>query len=188
MRTPGSTLTLEALRAEVSRSRLRALSPGAALLVRALDVRMNSNTVLATAAQGVVDDPPGAFARWLDAGAPGLREAATACDWDGHFEVVRAGAAPTVRALDAAEFVTAIDALLQTSLSFYGFTLAEPVALREEFLFDELGGAFEGWRFYEADVDSLDARFDYFDHFGNDRCLFWSDGRTLRVLFTNGSD
>lgn len=53
---------------------------------------------------------------------------------------------------------------------------------------DEVPGPAAAWRYFDVDVSGLDARLDYFEHLGNDRCLAWTNGPTMRVLFTNGSD
>jgi hypothetical protein len=150
---------------------------------------MNSNTVVATVPlprEG--EEPFAVLARWLDDGAPGLADAARACDWDGHFEEVRPGPAPWLSALGSKGFVNEVMALLTTSWSPYDVRLEEPKEVLDAFLAAEFPDGLEGWRFFAVDLQSLDVRFDYFDHFGSDRCLLWYDGAVMRVLFTNGSD
>lgn len=197
MGRPGSTTPTEELAREVDAARARLASLGvastlpreSALFVRALDQRMNSNTVLATVPGGPEEGSLlERFARWLDAGAPGLARAAEECDWEGHFARVRPGPAPRARALTAAEFREALDWLLRESLSFYAIDLAEPEALREGLLAAELPEGAEAGEFYEVEVASLERRVDYFDEQGNDRCLLFAAGARARVLFTNGSD
>lgn len=185
----GNPITTNALVAEARRPVYRALSPGAAMLVIALDHRMNSNTVLATVeATGPSRDPSTWFASWLDAGAPGLAAAARACDWEGHFDRVVPGPAPTLRLLSLDAFVARLDWLLGESCSFYHRTLADPVAVRAAFVDAELGEAADRFRFYEVDAAEIAPRLDYFDGLGNDACLLWTDGERMGVLFTNGSD
>jgi hypothetical protein len=188
-------MTIEALLASVEQRRrlLPADGPsvplGTWLLVSALDARMNSNTVVSSVP--VVDPsahPAEILADWLDAGAPGLAAAAAACDWEGQFEEVRPGAPPLLGELRERGFVAALDALLTRSTSFYDRVVAEPETVRDRFLDAELGPDRHRWRFFAVDVASLAGRFEYFDHLGNDHCLLWCDARSMRVLFTNGSD
>jgi hypothetical protein len=128
------------------------------------------------------------FARWLDDGAPGLADAARACDWDDHFREVRPGAAPWLSPIGKRSFLDEITALLTTSPSPYENTIADPKAVLDAFVAAEFPKGLDGFRFFSVDVPSLDVRFEYFDHLGSDRCLLWYDGALMRVLFTNGSD
>lgn len=182
----GATLTLAALRAAVAGGRRR-VPAGVAVLLQALDARMNATSVFATLPLPPGGDVAGAFARWLDAGAPGLADAARDCDQDGHFEQVRPGPPPRLRGLDRAGFLAMIDAMLTTSRSFYRITIAEPEAVRDAFVAEALASGASA-EFFAADVQSLAPRFEYFDGMDNDHCLVWTSAGRLHVLLTNGSD
>lgn len=192
-------MTLATLRARAARH--SGLPLATSVLVLALDARMNSNTVVVTlppassssgrGAPGVRqsgDAPARRFAEWLDWGAPGLAEAAVACDWEGHFAgEVRVGPAPRLAPLDASAFAAALDWLLTESVSFYRIEIVDAASIRDEFLRAELPGPEAAWRYFDVDVSALDTRLEYFDHFGNDCCLAWTNGTTMRALFTNGA-
>lgn len=182
-------LPLVALRLEAARPAYRRLATGTAMLIIALDHRMNSNTVIATIPPvGSSREPAVWLARWLDDGAPGLAAAAEACEWAETLATIVPGEAPSLRPLSHEAFVARIDWLLTSSWSFYDHVLAEPVAVRDAFIDAELGRRADAYCYYEVDVPGLAPRVSYFDGFPNDACLVWTDGEQMRVLFTNGSD
>lgn len=187
--TLDNPITHAGLVAEAARPAYRQLATGTAMLIIALDHRMNSNTVIATVPPvGASRDPATWFARWLDDGAPGLAAAAEACDWADSLDVIEPGDAPILRLLSRDAFVARLDWLLTSSLTFYDRVLVDPRAVREAFVEAELGRRSDAYRYYEADVPTLAPRVKYFDGFDNDACLVWTDGEQMRVLFTNGSD
>lgn len=187
--TIGKPITVAELVAEAARPVYRQLATGTAMLVIALDHRMNSNTVIATVPPvGPSRDPATWLARWLDDGAPGLAKAAQACDWADSLAAIVPGEAPILRLISRDAFVARLDWLLASSLTFYDRVLVDPTAVRDAFVEAELGHGADAFRFYEVDVPTLAPRVRYFDGFDNDACLVWTDGEHMRVLFTNGSD
>jgi hypothetical protein len=184
----GEVLTLESLRQEVKREGHRGVPEATSIFLRAVDWRMNSNSVLASVPTFSGGDPGVAFVTWLDSGAPGLSEAANNCDWEGRFDDLSPGPAPSLVPLSGAKFVDTLRAMLTTSISYYHIRIAEPETILSAFLDAEFDQAnLAPYRFFRVPVSELECRTHYFDGFESDDCLIWCRD-TMRVLFVNGSD
>lgn len=159
------------------------------VFLHAIEMRMNANPVLASFSPARPDaDPAMAFGTWLDDGAPGLAEAAVECEQEDHLTFVKPGDPPGLTAMTADAFVGALRAMLTTSITFYDITIVDADVVLDGFLRAEFPGGLSPCRFFDVDLGALEARTDYFDSMGNDRCLLWSSPHQMRVLFVNGSD
>jgi hypothetical protein len=189
----------------VSRFGPASLSRPARIFLAALGHRLNGPPLLvAVPGAAVPAEPPWArFAAWLDAGAPGLIDAASECmvedllglaghavaESDRRYVSYEPGAPPTWSSLSLGDLVRRLRWLLTDSPAPYGTTIAEPERVLQDFIAAELGDVHRrGWAAFSIDPSSLSPRTRYFDGLPGDSCSGWTDGTTLKVLFTNGSD
>jgi hypothetical protein len=144
------------------------------------------------------------FAAWLDAGTPGLIDAATECmvedflgigghavEDDRDYVTYRPGPPPTTAPWTAPELVDRLRWHLTRSPSPYDTVLEDPERVLADFVDAELGDpSTSSWSAFRVDPASLARRTTYFkqDVFPNDGCYGWSERGRLRVLLTNGTD
>ncbi len=181
------------------------LSRPARIMLAALAHRLNGHPLLVSVPDEVEPGgPPEArFAAWLDAGAPGLVEAACECmvedllDLGGHavdeadlrWFSFQPDTPPVGSSFRIEDVTRRLRSLLAGPFSPYDVVIADPERVLADFIAAEMGDVrADGWAAFSIDPTSLAHRTRYFDGFRGDACLGWTDGATLKVLLTNGSD
>ena len=181
------------------------LSHPARIMLAALGHRLNGHPLLVVVPATIepTKRPWIRFAAWLDAGAPGLIEAACECMVEdflclgGHVldETERRsisyepGAPPVWSSWSSGDVIRRLRWLLTESSSPYDSVIADPERVLQDFITAEMGDVRSpGWAAFSIDPASLAHRTGYFDGLSSDGCLGWTDGGALKVLFTNGTD
>jgi hypothetical protein len=192
-------------RAFTSRFGPASLSRPARIMLAALGHRLNGHPLLVAVPDAIepAERPWTRFAAWLDAGAPGLVEAACECmvedllglaghvvdEADRNYVSFQAGAPPVWSSWSLDDVTRRLRWLLTGSWSPYDVVIADPERVLQDFIEAEMGEVrSHGWAAFSIDPASLTHRTGYFDGFPGDGCLGWTDGTALTVLFTNGSD
>jgi hypothetical protein len=202
-------LVAQAIRDErefTSRFGPASLSRPARIFLAALAHRMNGHPLLVAVPDGFEPTrrPQARFAAWLDAGAPGLVDAACECmvedflglgghvvdELDRKYVSYDPGPPPAWASWSFADLVLRLRWLLAGSPAPYGTVIADPERALQDFIAAEIGDPRSpGWAAFSIDPASLAPRSGYFSLASpSEGCSGWSDGTTLKVLFTNGGD
>lgn len=181
------------------------LSRPARIMLAALGHRLNGHPLLVTVPAAIepAERPWTRFAAWLDAGAPGLMEAACECMVEDFFGLgghvideterryvsYEEGGQPVWSSWSFDDLTRRLRSLLAGSFSPYDNVIADPERVLQDFIAAEMGDVRSyGWAAFSVDPASLAHRTGYFDGLPGDGCLGWTDRDALKVLFTNGSD